>query len=60
MTTEEIERELKLLATKLDLEQLKTEMHKELHNLSWKIFLIIAPIYALFIALILALIPHLK
>jgi hypothetical protein len=37
MTPEEIESELKHLATKADVADLKAEMHKELHALTWRI-----------------------
>lgn len=71
MTNDEIERELGHLATKEDfavlrgdtqkaIADLRTEMHKEFRGQTRKLVALILPLYALFIALILALIPHLK
>jgi hypothetical protein len=39
---------------------LRADMHKEFRDQTWKLAALILPIYALFVVLILALIPHLK
>ena len=44
MTNEEIERELTHLATKLDVEALRTEMHRELRGLAWRLIVVMISI----------------
>jgi hypothetical protein len=60
MTLEQIEAELKHLATKEDIAQLEVRFERAMKLQFYWMVGLISPIYILIVGLILALIPHLK